>query len=130
MKHAGPQVDSATSIFHNTIFKKSEGFDLKLYFAMDIDLWVQFIQQGIKYKRLNHFFYAFRIHQGSKTAKDGYNAKPSEEKLIQARYIIEKYKYKNSGIAIILSKIYKLIFCKSESLFRTLKWKGKSIYSL
>lgn len=130
MKRIGPQVDAPTSIFHRSMYENSNKFDLDLYYAMDVDLWLQFMYLGYSYKRLNHYFYAFRIHKGSKTASEGYtkNTQNAEKirqgKMIQDKHLFYPDKYKSW---IVFNKIIKLFCYKPFSFVATLRLKGRTI---
>lgn len=128
VKHLGPQVDAPTSIFHKDLFIASQKFDLSLYYAMDIDLWMQFIKLGYKYERLRTYFYVFRIHSGSKTASEGFtkNTK-NQEKIRQGLYIREKNGFVFDERWQIVSKIIKLFTCKPKSFIDTYKLKGSKL---
>lgn len=130
MKKIGPQVDAPTSIFHRSMYERSNKFDLNLYYAMDIDLWLQFMYMGYSYKRLNKYFYAFRIHKGSKTASEGYTKHTrNEEKIRQGKMIQERYSFHPEKYLfwILINKIIKLFYYKPISLITTLRLRGKSI---
>lgn len=128
MKKGGPQVDSATSIFHRELYDKSQKFDLRFHYAMDIDLWMQFINLGYKFERLDKYFYVFRIHENSKTTKDGYKQKAKEKDRIEQSILIrEKNNYKIIPFYVFISKIYKLFTCKFGSMRDTRLLKGKKI---
>ena len=90
MRKLGPMICSATSCFHKSLFEQSQGFDLSLYYAMDLDLWIQFMQLGESYAKMQSFFYVFRIHEESKTTSEGLDTKPSEERLRQSHYLHQK----------------------------------------
>ena len=128
MRHAGPQVDAATSIFHRTLFENSQKFDIRLHYMMDLDLWLQFMALGYRYHRLKKYFYAFRIHKGSKTASNGYNKKLSNQNIIREGPIVNK----NNGfypiaLVIFVNKIYKLITCMFFVWINTKKLNGTII---
>lgn len=57
-----------SSIFHKSLFLESGGFDLNLHYTMDTDLWMRFKNMGYEFKRIPYYFWAFRIHSGSKTS--------------------------------------------------------------
>lgn len=130
MRKIGPQVDAPTSIFHRSMYERSNKFDLNLYYAMDIDLWLQFMYMGYSYKRLNCYFYAFRIHKGSKTASEGYTKHTyNSEKIRQGRMIQDKYSFypEKHRLVLILNKVIKLFCYKPFSVVSTLRMRGKRI---
>lgn len=121
----GPQVDCPTSIFHRDLFLNSNGFDQRLNFAMDIDLWYQFLGMGQRWHRLNLYGYAFRMHGGSKTGSAGYGAPPSREKIDQSALIINKHGIRTFWLAGLLVKIRKLLFTKPTAWRDTRRWRNK-----
>lgn len=130
MRKVGPQVDAPTSIFRREMYVKSQKFDLNLYYAMDIDLWLQFMEMGYNYKRMDFYFYAFRIHQGSKTASEGYNKKTrNSEKIRQGHLIQVKHSFypEKRFFYNLVNKLFKLFSCKPYSFIDNLKYKGKII---
>ncbi len=44
------------------------GIDIDLHYLMDIDLWYKFFYAGMKLRHLDHYFWAFRWHELSKTS--------------------------------------------------------------
>lgn len=66
--HGTVYVYGPTTFFKKELFAKVEGFDESLYYTMDTDLWYKFLNLGYKFHRLNHYCWAFRIHEESKTA--------------------------------------------------------------
>lgn len=129
-EYYGPQVDSATSIFSRDLFSKSLGFDLRFKYAMDIDLWLQFINLGARYERLNFFVYAFRIHEESKTASGGYKCKPNQERIIQSRQIQLKNHFHPNKLGWLVAMCIKLFSTKFYSIKKTRLWKGKKIMEI
>lgn len=128
VRHLGPQIDAPTSIFHRDIYNASRKFDLSLYYAMDIDLWMQFIKLGYKYERMRKYFYVFRIHNGSKTASEGFTKHTSNpEKIRQGLYIREKNNFVINEKWGIISKLVKLFTCKPKSFIDTYRFKGKKL---
>jgi len=69
-RHAPVRVYGPTSIFSRELFERVGGFDESLHYAMDTDLWLRFKAAGARFDRLSHLCWAFRVHDGSKTAAD------------------------------------------------------------
>jgi hypothetical protein len=69
-RHAPVRVYGPTSIFSRELFERVGGFDESLHYMMDTDLWLRFKAVGARYERLPHVCWAFRVHEGSKTAAD------------------------------------------------------------
>lgn len=57
-----------SSFFDRELFELANGFDESLYYTMDTDLWYRFVNLGFRFDRLNHYCWALRIHDGSKTS--------------------------------------------------------------
>ncbi len=129
-KYYGPQVDSATSVFSKELYLKSLGFDLRFKYAMDIDLWLQFINLGVYYERLNYFVYAFRIHEESKTASGGYKCKPNQERIVQSRQIQLKNHFHPNKLGWFIAMIIKLFSTKLLSVIKTYLWKRKNVIEI
>lgn len=127
-KYVGPEVNAPTSIYHRSLFESSNKFDLELYYAMDTDLWYQFMDMGYKFERLHFFFYAFRIHKGSKTTDEGFNAKTTNPKKIQqARLLESKHPLVHNKFMTTLNAIIKVFTCKKYTWYYNAKLKGKII---
>ena len=77
-----------TSFFHRDLFEAAGGFDETLHYTMDTDLWFRFINLGYKFERLNHYCWALRIHEGSKTAHAFFGN--SNEKFTKEKIHIQK----------------------------------------
>ena len=60
-----------TSFFTQKIYREVGMIDEKLHYAMDNDLWLRFMNAGIKQQRINCLIWAFRMHDSSKTAEFG-----------------------------------------------------------
>ena len=60
-----------STIFARAIWKRLGGVDESLHYAMDTELWTRFVVNGVKQRRINCFVWAFRMHEGSKTAEFG-----------------------------------------------------------
>ncbi len=128
MHKVGPQVDAATSIFHRSLYEQSQKFDTRFYYAMDIDLWLQFMNLGYRYLRLKKYFYVFRIHSGSKTTPEGYNKTiKNEERISQGEIIRDKNNYHVVPFFVFINKIYKLFSCKIFSWINSYRLKGITI---
>ena len=69
-RHAPVRVYGPTSIFRRELLETVGGFDESLHYVMDTDLWLRFRAAGARFERLSHYCWAFRVHEGSKTAGD------------------------------------------------------------
>lgn len=57
-----------SSIFSRKLFVLVGGFDETLHFMMDTDLWYKFANSGVRYRRIKHYFWVYRMHELSKMA--------------------------------------------------------------
>lgn len=108
IKNTGVYAYGPTTIFSKKIYKETYGFDTDLKYTMDTDLWLNFFKKGYKFKKINSFFWGFRIHDGSKTSHT-ITSKPSKEFLNEVNYLLNKHNTKFNVYAKILFKFYKFI---------------------
>lgn len=128
LKNTDINIYGPTSIFHRNIFLEVGGFDEKLKFAMDTDLWTRFAKSGYRFKRINHYFWGFRIHEQSKTSH-AYTSKPIEEFFNEQEYIIKKNELKYSHTLTSIKYILKLLDGSYlVSFLDTKRLKGRDIY--
>ena len=57
-----------SSFFSADLYREVGGFSPDLRYAMDIDLWLKFMALGHYPRRFQHYCWAFRMHEQSKTA--------------------------------------------------------------
>jgi glycosyltransferase involved in cell wall biosynthesis len=60
-------IPQESCFWRRRLFEQKGNVDVSLHFAMDYDLFVRYMNFG-KFKRVNRFLAAFRIHQNAKTA--------------------------------------------------------------
>lgn len=119
-----------TSIFHKSIFWAAGGFDVNLKFAMDTDLWMRFKNMGIKFHRINEYFWGFRVHKGSKTSNQFWGIK-NKYQYIEEQAIMNKNNITYSKSGILIQMAYK--FFSGLYLFSfidSIKFKGKNIFDI
>lgn len=78
IKHNPIYVHGPTSIFHKSLFEEVGGFNVSLHYTMDTDLWYKFYNNGHKFKKINEFFWVFRVHVDSKTSHS-FSQKPNND---------------------------------------------------
>jgi glycosyltransferase involved in cell wall biosynthesis len=127
MKNAPINIYGPTSIFHRNIFELVGGFDENLHYTMDSDLWMRFNNKEIRFKRINYYFWGFRIHENSKTSH-AFFIKPNTEFSKEARLIYQKNRVNYTRVGMLLQFAYKILSGKYLlSYIDTLLFKGKSI---
>lgn len=127
MKRLGPQVHSATTVFHRDLYNKCQKFDLRLHYSMDLDLWLQFFTMGYKYRTIHHFVYAIRVNSQSKTFSEGLKYNPSPERLRQSGLMWAKYNFRPQIKWLPLWRIYKGFTILLPLVFYHLWYRGKQL---
>lgn len=118
-----------TSFFARELFIEVGGFDETLHFVMDTDLWLRFKAKGVKQVRLNHYCWAFRMHEESKTAAFGehqHSAEKWAKMAIEKKRIATKSNYVPSKFLRYMAVVWRVL---DGSLFIYLwnqfHWRGK-----
>ena len=127
MKRLGPNVCSATTCFHREVLQASMGFDLDLYYAMDLDLWFQFMNLGYAYKQVHSFVYVVRFNESSKTFNEGFNTKRSQARLDQTAYLLEKNHFKVQYKWLNAFRLYKVLTGGFNRVLAECKYRGKNL---
>jgi glycosyltransferase involved in cell wall biosynthesis len=127
MKKLGPQVHSATTIFHRKLFEKTRKFDLNLYWSMDLDLWIQFHSLGYQYRNLRTFAYAIRINKQSKTFSQGLKVTRSEERWRQTAYMWNNNNFHVKRSWIFPWRLYKAVTMLPMKILTTIRYRGTNI---
>ena len=61
-------IGGPSSFFSLEKLRMVRGFDQKLYYSMDTDLWYKLFSCGLRPHHINRYFWGFRAHDASKTA--------------------------------------------------------------
>lgn len=61
-------VNGPSSFFKLPRLREAGGFDTRLHFVMDLDLWMRFFNAGMQVHYIPHYLWAFRVHALSKTS--------------------------------------------------------------
>ena len=59
-----------SSFFRHSLFESATGFDPRLRYSMDTDMWCRFREAGYWYSKLPGYLWGFRVHEGSLTSGD------------------------------------------------------------
>ena len=130
LKNAPIYVYGPTTIFHQSIFRDAGGFEECLNYSMDTDLWLRFMSNGIRFKRIDKYFWGFRLHEKSKTTHT-FSSVPTNEYLQEQIYICKKHSLRYTKSGRIKQTIYKSLFgCYLLALRDRILMKGKKIESL
>ena len=124
-------VDSPSSIFHRSVYKKIGPVDESLHYVMDLDYWYRIIESGISFVRYNEYVYGFRMHSDSKTGSLGYRlresnnigslARDSESKFIENKYKLSSHCF----MCVLVVKILKLRLSLISDLYNTYRNKNE-----
>ena len=125
MRQVAPCVYGPSSFFHRDIFAASRGFDTQLHFGMDGDLWAQFQQMGIEYRRLAHYCWAFRVHHQSKTSNAFVAA--SEDFQAERDLVERRFKARRGQMAKLLLKGLKAATAYPVSCFDSWRFRGMAL---
>lgn len=90
-----------STFFSRKIYDEFGPIDEQLHYVMDNDLWFKFMAKGVVQRRINCFCFAFRMHEGSKTAEFGKHKLEEEvhQRLsAEARLIRQRIGYRQSVI--------------------------------
>ena len=83
-----------TTFWSKSIYDKLGLIDESLHYTMDTDYWIRISQAGYKQIRINHYCWAFRMHEDSKTAEyDGHITESKDPVKKEHNYIMSKYNY-------------------------------------
>jgi glycosyltransferase involved in cell wall biosynthesis len=120
-------VNGPTSIFHKDLYTMAGGFDVNCHYSMDTDLWIRFKILGYKFRRINKYFWSFRIHENSKTS-DTLMGYTNPALNTESDYISEKNNYyytRKSQLKQIILKLISGSFIRSR--IDTWRFKGNNI---
>ncbi len=85
------RVYGPSSFFERSLFEEAAGFDRKLNFMMDTDLWMRFRALGVRFVRVERYLWGFRFHKGSKTASDLFGVPSPPEKDGELANIVARF---------------------------------------
>ncbi len=129
-KNAPINIYGPTSIFRKQIFEETGGFDEKLHFVMDTDLWMRFKKKGYQFKRIHKYFWGFRIHKDSKTSHV-FSEKPSSDYSKERIKILKKNDMVYSKYNLFFQKVYKVCMgLYLKSFYDTKKNRGSHIRNI
>ena len=69
-KSSVPHVYGPSAFFRRELFEKVGGFDTRLKYCMDWDMWIKFMKAGAKFVRIDDYLWAQRQWAGSKTQRN------------------------------------------------------------
>ena len=122
-------VGGPSSFFSIACLNDVGGFDESLHYTMDGDLWLRFINAGMRLRHLNRYFWAFRIHDESKTSHSVDHHKnekfESEDMRLRQKAGLNDSSVKRMHVRL---RLYRII---NGSLFRsaldTYRWRNQTV---
>ena len=101
-RHSVPHVYGPSSFFRKTLYQRVGGFDVTLKFCMDWDLWIRFMKEGARYRRIDEYLWAQRQWDGSKTQRK-LSASESERQQAEVRRMLD-----NNGFLVTAAGVWKM----------------------
>lgn len=108
-----------STFFRKSLYERLGPIDENMFFMMDIEYWLRLKMNGYKQVRINHYCWAFRMHEGSKTAEyDGHvaNSETKAKKEKERTYMYEKTGFNPSKTLRLIGLVFRLI---DGSFFKT-----------
>ncbi|MFC2149573.1 glycosyltransferase family 2 protein [Candidatus Auribacterota bacterium] len=104
---------------------KTAGFDASLHNTMDVDLFLQLIEQKARFRFLREYFIGFRVHGQSKTEQFGDMINPAETKKLFEKYY--PYKEPMSPARVLLLRLFRvfLYILQGDGLYLLRLYKEK-----
>lgn len=91
-KVIGPRLGNLTcggpsSFFSRDLYRRVGGLNVGLHYMMDTELWWRFVMSGATFRRLKHYTWALRLHEGAKVSGNMFARKddPKQRQVAEAR---------------------------------------------
>lgn len=101
-------VNGPSSIFQRAAYEKVKGLDTGLKYAMDMDLWMKFVDMGMRFDRIRRYVWGFRIHGDSKTSHSIGSVQREDFKR-EVREVILRNNRVRTKTEIFVLRVFKLI---------------------
>ena len=120
-------VNGPSSIFHRSLYEKVGGMDPALHYVMDMDLWMKFVDLGVRFHRMHRYIWGFRLHEDSKTSHSIGNVQNDEFKHEINEVILRANRVRTSAEFWWL-RMHKIVTgTHFRTLYDTWKWRGKPV---
>lgn len=119
-----------SSFLHKDVFQKYGYLDENLHYVMDTEMWYRLIRNGLSFRRLKNYNWAFRLHEDAKTSAQKFgNDKHYKEFYRESREIEQKHNmFPPNRFIKTLFNFYKCLHPKILMRpFVNNRWSGKSI---
>lgn len=128
-------VYAPSTFFSKKLYKEVGDIDESFHYCMDTDYWWRIVKSGHTYKRINTYFWGFRLHSDAKTANTiligEYSTEMNEEqkRLAQSYYPeVDAWRCKVGRLKARVWRLLNLSYLKSG--FSSLFYKGKDIKTI
>ena len=130
LKHGVLTEVAPSTIFHSDLYNESNRFDTSLHYTMDTDLWIQFVNNGHSYKRVNKFGWGFRLHDDSKTASSVLQRKYMDKHKKEYISMLRKNGVMQYVLVLFWQKVLRVLYSRPLMLYFSFIYKGRIIYSI
>lgn len=124
-----------STFFSRELLRTSGGIDESFHYMMDTELWWRFYSMGVRYTHLNHYLWAFRLHEQAKTSAHLFSCtsqphpsrsgKDKERRLMQERYGLKKGRAR-CFLGTTLARTLRILKLRDfHARWEELRWKGK-----
>jgi glycosyltransferase involved in cell wall biosynthesis len=126
-RHAPVRVYGPTSIFRREAWDAAGRFDEGLRYAMDTDLWLRFRRRGLRFHRIPHYCWGFRVHAGSRTTPD-LMGRPDAAMRAELDCVAEKNGLAITRTGLLQQRLWRLLNgCYARAWFDTVRWRGRRV---
>lgn len=98
-------IGGPSSFFSIERLREVGGFNVKLRYTMDGDLWNKFFHLGMRMHHINRYFWGFRVHEASKTSHS-LNSRRSNEFLSEDALVFSRRNYSAREMWIASKKLF------------------------
>ena len=118
-----------TTFWSQIIYNELGPIDESLHYTMDTDYWVRITYAGYKQLRINHYCWAFRMHEDSKTAEyEGHLMANRIAEKKEHEYIAIKYTWKTKKNWRYIGLFMRFIDCSMfVAFYNLIKIRGKDV---
>lgn len=120
-------VNGPSSIFSRHLYEEVGGVDQSLHYVMDMDLWMKFVDHGVRLHKIHKYFWGLRIHEESKTSHEDINF-PNEDFKKERDMVIKKNERIRTVSELFWFRMWKLFTgTHLRGIYDTWQWRGLPI---
>lgn len=121
-------IGGPSSFFSLSRLKSIGGFNVRLRYVMDCDLWNRFFLVGMRLTHINRYFWGFRLHEDSKTSHAFFGGRSDQFKKEDDIMVRRPAKFLGFINRVLALRLYKVITgCALKSFYDTLRLRGRNI---